>query len=72
MLTETIYLKINLDDMIVRRVLTALSETTHLSVGALQAFMVRLPEKGPETETMILNAPDTENSTEFPFIEGLF
>uniref|UniRef100_A0A1B6E4J2 Chorein N-terminal domain-containing protein n=1 Tax=Clastoptera arizonana TaxID=38151 RepID=A0A1B6E4J2_9HEMI len=70
--TETIYLKISVEDINVRRVLTGISETVQFSNGAIQAFMIRLPEKGPEIETMILNAPDVDQTPNAPFLSVIF
>ena len=60
--SEVIYLKLNVDELILRKVVTAVSNTIHMSVGASQAFIVKVLDKERTLETMILAAPDTDTN----------
>ncbi|KAG8333592.1 hypothetical protein J6590_107771, partial [Homalodisca vitripennis] len=65
----TIYLKLSVEQLAARRVLTGVSETTNVSVSACQLFVVRLLDRGDECETMIVAAPDTDTPLDSPLLE---
>uniref|UniRef100_A0A1B6L4K0 Chorein N-terminal domain-containing protein n=1 Tax=Graphocephala atropunctata TaxID=36148 RepID=A0A1B6L4K0_9HEMI len=70
--TDTIYLKLSVEQLAARRLLTGVSESTSLSMSACQLFVVRLLDRGDECETMIVAAPDTDTPLDSPLLEVLY
>ncbi|XP_054279207.1 uncharacterized protein LOC128997593 [Macrosteles quadrilineatus] len=70
--TDTIFLKLVVEHVKLRRVVTALCTSTCVSVAACQLFAVKMPDKGDEWETMIVSAPDTDSPVDNPLLDVLY
>lgn len=70
--TEIIYLKLNIDELVLRRVVTAVSNTVHMSIGASQVFIVKVLDRERTLDTMILAAPDTDSNSTGHLFELIF
>ncbi|RZF36840.1 hypothetical protein LSTR_LSTR004528 [Laodelphax striatellus] len=68
--SDIVFLKLAMDKLTLKQVLTGMSESIQVCVNSCQGFAVQLTDRGQHKQTMILDAPNTNINT--PLLTGIF